>query len=246
MKLATPLVVAGLAVGPWFNETWTPSQSHEAGEARWSDSLHSASRDRCAPPKSGMIEGTDHDFFNCTAYALYVRNEGSRPIQCRTVLELEGANFEGSRRIESVEAIFAGSRSVGAQSLGPSAALPTRYFSSCRLIPAEAPPAPPLPADCKSEVRGPRLEDYYPRSAGRQKQEGTVEIEYGLTERGYFEEVWIVRSSGFESLDSGALRYARALRARPSTNCKGQRFRYEVRFVLADVPWLTREPQWLQ
>jgi TonB family protein len=78
--------------------------------------------------------------------------------------------------------------------------------------------------------------------------EGTAQVEYStVAGRNWAGDVQLIRSSGVESLDEAALRFMRSTRV--SSNCPGQRFRYDVEFRLTQSLidlYGPREPQVLQ
>jgi TonB family protein len=235
-RLAAILCVAAAgtagAVGQWTTVATTAEMSREAGAARWVSWTESATRERCAPPDSAVTEGTDRDFFNCLLHTLQVRNEAAVPMQCRLSLDLTAPNYKGhASEFADVVVFPEGRRWVS--SMGPTTSLIKSHVASCVAIAAE--PAPlPVTAGCQVEVKTHDIDGYYPRGAIRLQQEGTVQVEYTAhADRRSMRDVQVVRSSGFESLDEAALRYARFLRA--SSNCPGQRFRYDVEFKLTEV-----------
>ncbi len=220
------------AVGQWTTVATTAELSREAGVARWISWTESATRERCAPPDSGFTEGTDRDFFNCLSHTVHVRNEAAVPMQCRLSLELTAPNYKGhASEIADIVVFPEGRRWVS--SMGPTTSLIKSHATSCVAITAE--PAPlVVAAGCQAEVKARDIDDYYPRGAIRLRQEGTAQVEYStVAERRWPTDVQVVRSSGFESLDEAALRYMRSLRV--SSNCPGQRFRYDVEFKLTEI-----------
>lgn len=233
------------AVSEWITVATTAEVAREAGVARWTTWTSSATRARCAPPGSAITEGTDNDFFNCLSHSVYLRNESSLPLQCEISLELTAKNHSGAMR-EKVQLVIypdTGNRAA-AVSVGPSTSQIGSQTTSCVAIPAE-PAALPIAAGCQVDVKAHDIEYYYPRKDIRLALEGTVQIEYSTRADGrLLQDVQIVRSSGIETLDSAALRYARGLRAR--SNCPQQRFRYDIEFKmtpsLMDRHW-SMQPQ---
>jgi TonB family protein len=243
-RLAVILCVAAAstaaAVGQWTIVATTAEVSREAGAARWISWTESATRERCAPPDSGVTEGTDRDFFNCLSHTVHVRNEAAVPMQCRMSLELTAPNYQGhAREIADVVVFPEGRRWVS--SMGPTTSVIKSHATSCVAIPAE--PAPlVVAAGCQAEVKAREIDDYYPRGAIRLQKEGTVQVEYStVAGRQWTRDVQVVRSSGVESLDEAALRYMRTQRV--SSNCPGQRFRYDVEFKLTEIMRHMYQPQ---
>jgi TonB family protein len=228
------------AVGQWTTVATTAEVSREAGAARWISWMDSATRERCAPPDSAVTEGTDQDFFNCLLHTLHVRNEAAIPIQCRLSLELTAPNYK-SRTFEGADVVIFPDGRRWLSSMGPTTSLIRSHAVSCVAIPAE--PAPlAVVAGCQAEVKGREIDDFYPRGAIRLRKEGTVQVEYStVAERRWLTDVRVVRSSGVESLDEAALRYMRSLRV--SSNCPGQRFRYDVEFKLTETMRHMYQPQ---
>lgn len=220
------------AVGQWTIVATTAEVSREAGAARWISWMDSATRERCAPPDSGFTEGTDQDFFNCLSHTVHVRNEATTPMQCRLSLELTAPNYKG-RTSEGVDVVVFPDGRRWVSSMGPTTSLVRSHVTSCVAIPAE--PAPLIvAAGCQAEVKAHDVENYYPRGAIRLQKEGTVQVEYStVAGRQWTRDVQVVRSSGFESLDEAAIRYMRVQRV--SSNCPGQRFRYDVEFKLTEI-----------
>jgi TonB family protein len=67
----------------------------------------------------------------------------------------------------------------------------------------------------------------------RRGEEGVAVVEYLLNAEGRrILEANLVRSSGFESLDRAALRYAKILRV--TSNCPGLRFRHEIPMTIPE------------
>lgn len=87
--------------------------------------------------------------------------------------------------------------------------------------PVMAPTAPPkdvvvLPKqDPKRPVRS--IEDYYPATARRQGQEGTVIVAMYVQTDGRVTDAKVDTSSGFEDLDEGAVKYVKTWRLLPGT-----------------------------
>jgi TonB family protein len=226
--LLTAAGTAG-AVGQWTSVAKTAEVSRGAGAARWNVWTESFTRERCAPLGSGVLEGSDKDHYNCLLHTLFVRNETTTPLQCDLVLEVTTASYEGKTRELAYDIIYPGKQGT-VSSMGPTSSSIGSHTTSCVAIPAEPPPAV-VAAGCQAEVTPHDIEFYYPRGAMRRLQEGTVQVEYStLPDRRWLHEVRVVRSSGIQSLDVAALRYARGLRA--SSNCPGQRFRYDVVFKM--------------
>lgn len=234
-RLAVILCVAAAstaaAVGQWTTVATTAEVSREAGAARWISWTESATRERCAPPDSGFTEGTDQDFFNCLSHTVHLRSEAAVPMQCRLNLELTAPNYK-SHTFEGGDVVIVPDGRRWVSSMGPTTSLIKSHAASCVAIPAE--PAPlAVAAGCQAEVKAREIDDYYPRGAMRSRKEGTVQVEYSpAPDRRGPRDVQVVRSSGSEALDEAALRYMRSLRV--SSNCPGQRFRYDVEFKLKE------------
>lgn len=248
MRLLAAILTFGavgtaVAVSQWIEVATTAEISHQSGDARWVSWTDSFTRERCAPPGSPLSEGTDRDFFNCLAHNLHLRNVGTMPVQCRLDLELTAPNHEGHTREGADVVVFAGNRGR-VSSVGASTSLIASHATSCVAIPMEPPPLI-VAAGCRADVQARDIDPFYPRSAIGPQQEGTVQVEYStVADRQWTENVTVVRSSGVESLDQAALRYMRSVRV--TSNCPGQRFRYDVVFKLSPLLREMYRPQILQ
>jgi TonB family protein len=232
--ILAPALMAGALTGVVTHVNSTPAVAREDGEARWSDWVVSSTMDSCdislvpdgpVPPEKLR--------YNCVSHVVVVRNDSSRPLQCRMTLELTAADFRGSSGTGGQEIIFPGREGRRHSLLGAATVVPKSYSSTCALVPAELPPPPMSPEHCTVELKREYLDDYYPRSAMRREEEGAAELDFTVSPDGKrVSEIILVKSSGIESLDQAALLFIRA--QRPKTNCPGQRFRQEVRFELKD------------
>lgn len=210
----------------------TPPRQHESGDARWSDWLVSATLDTCDPRLLRIEPPLPNQLrYNCVSHLMEVRSESAQPIQCRMHFELTEPDFNSARSMARDEIIYPGQVGRTYELLAPASSLPAVFSSTCALVPQEAPPPPKAPPECTLKFEGKYLDDYYPRSAIRLKQQGTVQIDFHMDPKGkYVAERTLVRSSGVESIDRKSM--LTLMGARAVTNCPGQRFRSEFHFKL--------------
>jgi TonB family protein len=106
---------------------------------------------------------------------------------------------------------------------------PASFTSDCFELPGELPAYVEPDAKCRNQLSGPEARDYYPEAHRRLREEGTVVLEYGvIPDSDLLQDVRVLKSSGFELLDTAALRLAGATRS--SGGCPNLRYRSNVRF----------------
>lgn len=212
--------------------TRTLPLQREAGDARWSEWVVSSTFDTCDPrPLRTEPPREDQLRFNCVSHVLEVRNDSARPVQCDMRLELTEPDFRTARSIVRNEIIYPGRVGRTYESLAPATALPANFSSTCELVPLEPPVLPAASPECTVRFEGKYLDEYYPQSAIRLKQEGSAQLDFVLNARGRFaRQPTLVRTSGIESLDRAARGVV--LTGRPVSNCREQVLRAEVQFKL--------------
>ena len=107
---------------------------------------------------------------------------------------------------------------------------------------AVAPPAPPAPVVVASSPakigRMPSSEDYYPAASKRAEEQGSTTVKVCVDSKGkIIGNPSVVTSSGFERLDEGAVKLARAGRYQPGTSggqpqaesCVSFRVKFEIK-----------------
>jgi len=107
---------------------------------------------------------------------------------------------------------------------------------------AVAPPAPPAPVVVASSPakigRMPSSEDYYPAASKRAEEQGSTTVKVCVDSKGkIIGNPAVVTSSGFERLDEGAVKLARAGRYQPGTSggqpqaesCVSFRVKFEIK-----------------
>ena len=201
---------------------------------RWSDWMVSTTLDTCdprllrtEPPAPGELR------YNCVSHVMELRNESARPIQCHMNFELSEPSVGSGRRMGGNEIIYPGHVGETYEFLAPATSRPASSSSTCELVPQEPPPLPDVPPECTVTFEGKYLDEYYPRPAIRQKQDGVTAVDFVVDASGKPAlERTLVLSSGFESLDRQSLDVLHG--ARPASNCPGRRFRAEIRFRVAD------------
>ena len=105
--------------------------------------------------------------------------------------------------------------------------------------PAAAPPAPVVVARTPAKIgRMPSSEDYYPAASKRAEEQGTATVKVCVDAKGkLIGNPSVVTSSGFDRLDEGAVKLARAGRYQPGTSggqaqdesCVSFRVKFEIK-----------------
>jgi protein TonB len=105
--------------------------------------------------------------------------------------------------------------------------------------PPAAPPAPVVVARTPAKIgRMPSSEDYYPAASKRAEEQGTVTVRVCVDAKGkLIGDPSVVTSSGFDRLDEGAVKLARAGRYQPGTSggqaqdesCVSFRVKFEIK-----------------
>ncbi|NDE87074.1 MAG: energy transducer TonB [Gammaproteobacteria bacterium] len=108
-----------------------------------------------------------------------------------------------------------------------------------RPVPVAAPPAPVVVARSPAKIgRMPSSEDYYPAASKRAEEQGTVTVKVCVDAKGkIIGNPTVVTSSGFERLDEGGVKLARAGRYQPGTaggqpqdeSCVSFRVKFEIK-----------------
>ncbi len=108
-----------------------------------------------------------------------------------------------------------------------------------RPAPPPAPPAPVVVARTPAKIgRMPSSEDYYPAASKRAEEQGTVTVKVCVDNKGkLIGDPSVVTSSGFDRLDEGAVKLARAGRYQPGTSggqpqdesCVSFRVKFEIK-----------------
>lgn len=108
-----------------------------------------------------------------------------------------------------------------------------------RPAPPPAPPAPVVVARTPAKIgRMPSSEDYYPAASKRAEEQGTVTVKVCVDSKGkLIGDPSVVTSSGFDRLDEGAVKLARAGRYQPGTSggqpqdesCVSFRVKFEIK-----------------
>jgi len=245
------VLTPGLAAVTWAAQptstTRTPPKQHESGDVRWSDWMVSTTLDTCdprllrtEPPRPDQLR------YNCVSHLMEVRSDSARPIQCDMLFELTEPAFGSARRMGGDEIIYPGRVGSTYELLAPATSSPASSSSNCKLVPQETPPLPEAPPDCTLKFEGKFLDEYYPLSAIRLKQEGVTQIDFIIhPQLKQAVDRTLVMSSGIESIDRQSLKVLWGARA--VSNCPGQRFRGEIRFKLegdsyrVTVRWIPRD-----
>ena len=117
----------------------------------------------------------------------------------------------------------------------------TTAISNVTDKPAPPPPpvAPPVAAGTPAKIgRMPSSEDYYPAASKRAEEQGSVTLKVCVDNKGkIIGNPSVVTSSGFERLDEGAVKLARAGRYQPGTvggqaapeSCVSFRVKFEIK-----------------
>lgn len=108
-----------------------------------------------------------------------------------------------------------------------------------KAVPVQAPPAPVVVARTPAKIgRMPSSEDYYPAASKRAEEQGTVTVKVCVDAKGkLIGDPSVVTSSGFDRLDEGAVKLARAGRYQPgmaggqpqSESCVSFRVKFEIK-----------------
>ena len=209
-----------------FKDQIVEGASHEVGAAKWHDDLSRT-------VSYGCTQSKPDDSVGCVHNAVRIHNESSLALQCHVLLEMPAPDDYGKSRYEADVVVFAG-RVADAdnvfRSFGPVALVPNRFTSDCIAIPAAIEPLE-VPEECRGKVLTPGISDFYPPASVRRDEQGKVVLEYGVEEGSKtLLDVRVVSSSGFEGLDSAALRAAKFVRT--FGQCPGRRYRITIAFTL--------------
>jgi protein TonB len=115
----------------------------------------------------------------------------------------------------------------------------TTAISNVTDKPAPPPPPPQVVAGTPARIgRMPSSEDYYPAASKRAEEQGSVTLKVCVDNKGKIVgNPTVVTSSGFERLDEGAVKLARAGRYQPGTqggqpaaeSCVSFRVKFEIK-----------------
>jgi len=231
LRRAFPLVCLALlggehAAAKGFKDDVIEGAKHEVEAVKWHDDVARTSGFGCFKSKPDSKEG-------CVRNTLRIHNESAVTLQCRVTLELPADDELGHARYESDVVVFAGKIGEAVRSHGPIALVPTSFSSTCVAVPATPPPFEEVAEECKGSVTRPSLDDFYPPASVRREEQGDVWLEYAVEDGNKrLLDVRVVASSGYEEIDSAALKAAR--RISTTGQCPGRRYRIKVGFWLRD------------
>jgi TonB family protein len=232
--------VLASAAGAKFANTTIGGVTHDEAGAVWSDSLQRELSDNCDRPgvaKPIMLRPVPGEkvqgSIDCVENILFVDNRSALPLQCHGIIELPQPEQQIESRRESDLVVFPGIQHSIVVAVGRAEDMPTRFTSSCRVIPAEPPAHEVAPKECDLVFRAPSANDFYPPASLRREEQGAVMLEYALDPASRKAiDVLIMKSSGFADLDNAALKYSKYFRG--TSNCPERRYRSNVRFSIHD------------
>jgi TonB family protein len=198
----------------WGQYGGTPGSVRQADGALWEDMLERFGEKPCAEKSEAR----------CVPYYLAVRNDSELPIQCSVRL---GTTRWGDIVVDSKDANRAGEFLVPVGEPVPA------FSSKCVLLPATLPPRPADACETETTVVYPEL--YYPDGARRRVEGGETVIDVKLSDTNRILAFRVVRSSGWQSIDTAAMKVVKAMRYAPG--CGGKTVR---RGVLFEV-WKAKE-----
>lgn len=214
-------------------------KKQSSGEAKWNTELGRQVFVRC--PDEMVYEATKRGASldvarqrvtgNCARNLVFVRNDSGLAIQCRVSLVYPKPDHWEQARTEEDAVIYPWMEDAVVYSYANEDNAPTDFTASCFAIPATPTPYTSR-AECRPAFEGPSPMDFYPPGSVRRSEEGAVVLEFQSTAESKLADVRVAQSSGFATLDSAALRYARHLRA--TSPCVGERIRFKVNFRLTD------------
>lgn len=181
--------------------------ARQAHGALWEDRLQVYGEKPCAETGDAR----------CVPYRIEVRNDSERPVECHLRV---GTSGYGDIVVTAHD--INQSRDV----LLPADAPAPSFSSECKLIPSTL---PPRPADaCETETTLAYPEDYYPPGLRRRFEGGETVVDISLSEKNRIRAFRVVRSSGWQGIDTAALTVVKALRYAPG--CGGKTVRRAVLF----------------
>ena len=200
------LALPALSLAGWDDSGGIPGLVRQADGALWEDRLQVHVETPCA--KTGEAR--------CLTYHVQVRNDSDRPIECHLTT--------GATHGDIVVAPNEINQSSGA--LVPVGAPPPAFSSKCKLIPSTL---PPRSADaCETEATVVYPEDFYPPGSRRRLEGGETVLDIQLSDSSRIRAFRVVRSSGWQGLDTAAIKVAKAMRFAPG--CGGKTVRRGVLF----------------
>lgn len=222
---------APIVVKP-FTNVLIEGKTREEGETRWSFALSREGTRECADPPVTLLANIGEPIRPitdvCVNSVLLVKNESSRPIQCRVWIDVDSAPDERRRRAEALHVVMPGKQSVGTYIVGRAEDVPNAFAATCRIVPAGVVYTPP-PKECKVRIRAPNPKVWGSRDSARRGEQGDAVVEFAVDpESGRLVDLMLVSSSGYAALDNASLDVARS--ARGTSKCPGQRFHYQVQF----------------
>lgn len=232
LALGTAVSLPASAVDP-FPTVMIEGASRVDGEARWSFALWRAGIDACrSPPRAG-----DEDFKGwrsgavCVRSTVVVKNDSTRPLQCKLAIEVPIAREQERRHAEALHVVLPGTETAGVSVMGEAAELPHSFSATCRIIPESFPANLDELKACELKLESPPSRDYYPWASMTRGDEGDTILEFALDPKTRkVVDPMVIASSGFADLDNAALDLSEGIRGK--SKCPDHRFRLKVRFRL--------------
>lgn len=224
VTLATMLLVATNAHAGWKDTNVISGSIHRENGVVWQTGIRRHSSDDCKRREGPQAAGP------CERAEILIRSESAVPIQCSLAVHRDTKDWTINivvYPLEEIEEMY---------SVGPALPDAGGVTSSCKPLPAEMPLAPE-PGSCSIKIEVPGNGDpdqFYPPGAKRRLEQGVVIIDFDVRhDRKELLNPVVVRSGGYSSLDSGALRMFRSLEA-SAVGCLAGRARRGIQFVIKD------------
>jgi TonB family protein len=206
-SLLAMLALPALSFAGWADSGGIPGMVRQAEGALWEDRLQVYREKPCAGTGAAV----------CVPYRMDVRNDSDQPIECGLYI---GTTWGG----DIVVAANGVNRSR--ETLLPAGAPQPAFSSKCKLIPSTL---PPRPADaCETEATVVYPEQSYPPGARRRLEGGETVLDIQLSDSNRIRGFRVVRSSGWQDLDTAAITVVKTMRFAPG--CGGRTVRRGVLF----------------
>jgi TonB family protein len=201
------LALPALSFAGWPDSGGIPGLVRQSDGALWEDRLLVHGEKPCASTGEAR----------CVPYHVVIRNDSDRPIECGLYI---GSTWGGD-----IVVAPNGVRGGGETLVPVGAPIPT-FRSQCKLIPSTL---PPRPADaCETEVTVLYPEELYPPGSRRRLEGGETVLDIQLSDSSRIRAFRVVRSSGWQDLDTAAIKVAKTMRFAPG--CGGKTVRRGVLF----------------
>ena len=207
-----------------FQDEVIAGVTHEVDTLKWRDEVARTSIYACASSTPETKEG-------CVKNNVRIHNDSTVAVQCHVTLEFPANDENGKSHYEADVVVFAGSAGeADFWAHGPIAFVPNAFTSDCVGVPV-AVSRIEVPEECRGKLTSVFLDEYYPRASLRREEQGDAWIEYGVEEGNkLLLDVRVIKSSGFQDLDSAAIKAAKSMRT--MGQCPGRRYQIKVGFWL--------------